>query len=121
MKTFAGDKPVPGERLRYAPQALGFSAGLSLAPQAAGLSEAPQAAGLSEAPQADPQAEAGAVSPILFQLDRSESAIKVDLRKMDSAGSLAPCAFDYTPFLPFRKYALFHTDTHLLVTFAHKS
>ena len=62
------------------PQAAGFSAGLSDAPQAAGLSDAPQAAGLSDAPQAAglsdaPQAAAGAASLFLFHPDRFDSAI----------------------------------------------
>jgi hypothetical protein len=93
---FAGDDFIPGETQRYAPQALG----LSEAPQAAGLSDAPQAAGfsagLSDAPQADPQAEAGSPAPIMFQLDRLESAIIGDLHKMYSADHLAPCDFYYT-------------------------
>ena len=71
------------------PQAAGFSAGLSDAPQAAGLSDAPQAAGLSDAPQAAglsdapqaaglsdaPQAAAGAASPFLFHPNKFDSAI----------------------------------------------
>nr|WP_231968759.1 hypothetical protein [Thermoanaerobacterium sp. RBIITD] len=58
------------------PQAVGFSSGLSAAPQAAGASVAPQAAGasagLSDAPQAEPQVEAAS---FLFHPNRLESAI----------------------------------------------
>ena len=68
------------------PQAVGFSSGLSAAPQAAGvsagLSPAPQAepqavgfsSSLSPAPQAVPHEAAGAASTFLFHPQRFESA-----------------------------------------------
>jgi hypothetical protein len=99
-----------------APQAAGFSAGLSEAPQAAphaaGFSAgaaAPQAAGasagLSEAPHAAPQAAEAAVS-FFFQLNRFARPIVVSSYVL--FGRLSPvCALNYSTLFYLNKYALF--------------
>jgi hypothetical protein len=98
-----------------APQAAGFSAGLSEAPQAAphaaGFSAgaaAPQAAGasagLSEAPQAAPQAEA-AVS-FFFQLNRFARPIVVSSYVLFRRFSPV-CDLNYRPFVPINQVRTF--------------
>lgn len=76
------------------PQAVGFSFGLSAAPQAVGLSAAPQAepqaagffSGLSAAPQADVEASLS----VFPHPDRSESAISISSFKIVGiAGALS--------------------------------
>ena len=84
------------------PQAEGFFAGVSDAPQAAGASE-----GLSPEPQAVPQAAAGAVSSFLFHPNRLESAIFMTSVSY-SASRSALCAYHYRDGWGAEKYALFY-------------
>ena len=111
------------------PQALGFSSGLSAAPQpagvSAGLSPAPQAepqaagfsSGLSAAPQAEPQAAAGASFCFSFHPKRFESAISLYLHIVYSECCFALCTSHCTDFFQPHKYALFYNSGYLFVTF----
>jgi hypothetical protein len=89
----------------YAPQAAGFSSGLSDAPHAAGFSS-----GLSEPPHAVPHAAAGACSVFCVHPNKFESAINLYLLLINKYfhGLSALCHCNYNIFFRFCNHALFY-------------